>query len=449
MTGERTESESLASSLKPAPRLDWAIIVALDCQALSTWPESFSLKGITELCIARGPERMFTRTGPRARLELPDRWTSERHARLFRTGDRWNVEDTGSRNGTRVNGERVAREVLDDGDVIGCGGTFLLIRRADGADARLSSYPQAMRSVSPALIREFDVLQRIALSPVPLLVLGESGTGKEGTVNLVHELSGRTGPLVAVNCGGLPATLIESELFGTRRGAFSGAADHVGLVRSADQGTLFLDEVAELPLPSQAALLRVLQEKEVLPLGTTRPVSVDVRVIAATNRPVAQLIEEGKLRRDLYARLCGCELHLPPLRERLEDLGLLVAALLQRHDKLVAPRTLSREAAKALFAYHWPLNIRELEQALSSAVALASREIGVEHLPEVVRRARTAARHSPEVDRERLVEVIARHGGNLSAVARELATSRTQLYRLLARYSIEPSIGVRSTRKIQ
>ena len=440
----RERTDSMASSVQSEPRIEWAIIVALDCRSLETWPDSFGLRGVTELTIARGAERAFTRAGAQARLELPDGWISESHARVFRVGGHWWIEDLQSRNGTRVNGERITSQKLGDGDVVGCGGTFLLLRRT-ARDATppgpLASRPEALRSLSPSLIRELDALQRIARSRVPLLVLGESGTGKEGTVTAVHELSGRAGPLVAVNCGAIPPTLIESELFGSRRGAFSGAADRVGLVRTADGGTLFLDEVTELPHSSQAALLRVLQEKQILPLGTTRPIEVDVRIVAATNGDVTRLVEEGKLRRDLYARLRGYELRLPPLRDRLEDMGLLVATLIRRHDKSGAPRTLSREAAKVLFEYDWPLNIRELEQALSAAVALAGPEIGREHLPEALRQGRTAPRPARHIDREYLLALIARLEGNLSAVARELGTSRTQLYRLLARHSIQPGLG--------
>ena len=302
----------------------------------------------------------------------------------------------------------------------------------------MAQRPEALRTLSPALDQEFDVLRKVARSPIPVLVLGESGTGKEGMANVVHTLSGRDGPLLALNCGAIPATLVESELFGSRRGAFSGAEDRLGLIRSAERGTLFLDEVAELPVPSQSALLRVLQEKQLLPLGANRAIPVDVRVVAATNRPVADLVQEGKLRHDLYARLRGYELRLPPLRERIEDLGLLVAALITRHDGSGAPRTLSRTAAWALFAHTWPLNIRELEQCLAAAVAVAGAEIGVEHLPQSVRDAAASPQPASAHEREQLVAIIQRHRGNLSAVARELATSRSQLYRLLTRHSIRP-----------
>jgi transcriptional regulator with AAA-type ATPase domain len=452
--GERTES--LPFSMRQPPGIDWTLIIAMDCQALTTWPESVSLAGASSVAIGRGAERKVVANGKRIQLDLPDRWISLNHARLVRSGDRWSIEDEGSRNGSRVNGERIDKKTLEDGDVLECGGTFLVLRRTDGrgrgggkmANAvPLAQRPEALRTLSPTLDHELNVLRKVASSPVAVLVLGESGTGKEGMASAIHALSGRDGPFLAVNCGAIPATLIESELFGSRRGAFSGAEDRPGLVQRADRGTLFLDEVAELPMASQAALLRVLQEKELVPLGGSRPLKVDVRVVAATNRPVAEFIEEDKLRRDLYARLSGYELRLPPLRERREDLGLLVATLIARHDKSGAPRTLSRTAAWSLFVHSWPLNIRELEQCLATAVAVAGAgaEIGLEHLPRPIRDATTAPVGAAADERERLTAIIERLGGNLSAVARELGTSRSQLYRLLSRHSILPDGAKRST----
>jgi len=354
--------------------------------------------------------------------------------------DRWWIEDAGSRNGCRVTGELVARARLADADVIECGGTYLVLRRGEPAQdpEPLVERPEALRTLSPALERELGVLRRVAQSPLPVLVLGESGTGKEGIAAALHALSGRDGPLTALNCGAIPSTLVESALFGSRRGAFSGAKDRPGLIRAAQRGTLFLDEVTELPTSSQAALLRVLEDKTIRQLGATGSISVDVRIVAATNRPVREFVAEGRFRRDLYARLRGYELHLAPLRERREDLGHLVATLIARHDRRdPAPRTLSRAAASALFAYSWPLNIRELEQCLSAALAIAGSQICLEHLPRTVQDAHAAP---PLVltKREKLVAMLRKHGGNLSAVARELATSNSQVDRLLARHCIGP-----------
>jgi transcriptional regulator of acetoin/glycerol metabolism len=437
------DTESIVSEGHGPSGVDWILVVALDCQALTSSPERFNLIGIDQVLIGRGTERTFSRADSQARLDLPDRWISQNHARLVRIGDCWWIEDECSRNGTRKNGLRVTREALGDADIIECGGTFLVMRRGDEAKGQaeaLGDRPEALRTLSPTLDHELEVLRKVAQSRVPVLVLGQTGTGKEGTARVIHELSGRQGPLVAVNCGAIPATLIESELFGSRRGAFSGAEDRPGLVRGADGGTLFLDEVAELPPGSQAALLRVLQEKELLPLGARRAISVDVRVVAATNRQVADLVEEGTLRRDLYARLSGYELHLPPLCERLEDLGLLISTLVARHDTTGGPRTLSRTAAWALFAYPWPFNIRELEQCLSAAVAVAGPEIGIEHLPKTIRDGESSPRHPAASERDHILALIDSHGGNLSAVARALKTSRSQLYRLLVRHEIQPDV---------
>ena len=444
-TAERTQS---VTSDAPAPRrTDWTLIIAMDCQSIGTDPESLDLAGLCELSIGRGPGRSFKRSGARARLDLPDRWMSLNHARLVRTDDRWWIEDQGSRNGCRLAGEPVTRARVCDGDVFECGGTYLVLRRGEPAAKRepLPDRPEPLRTLSPALERELEVVRKVAHSPLPVLVLGESGTGKEGMASVLHSLSGRAGPFVALNCGAIPSTLVESVLFGSRRGAYSGAQERHGLVRTAEGGTLFLDEVGELPLSSQAALLRMVEDKMIRQLGAAGSISVDVRIVAATNRPVREFVEEGRLRRDLYARLRGYELRLPPLRERREDLGHLVATLLARHDcRSLAPRTLSRDAASALFTYAWPLNIRELEQCLSAALAIAGSEILLEHLPGAVRHAK-AERPAVLTKREQLVAIIQRHGGNLSAVARELATSSSQLYRLLSRHSIGPDDVRRST----
>jgi transcriptional regulator with PAS, ATPase and Fis domain len=440
------ETETLSSNAPPgrARDLEWTLAVALDCERLAAPPVRLALAPIAEVEIGRGPERAVRIADGRLRLDLSDRWTSRRHMRFARAGDGWVVEDAGSKNGTRVNGRRVERAALVDGDFVECGGTFLVLRQAQGPIADLevpADRLEALRTLSPALERELDVLPKVARSYVPVIVRGESGTGKEVMASAIHALSGRGGPLVAVNCGAIPPTLIESELFGTRRGAFSGAEDRLGLVRSAERGTLFLDEVAELPAASQASLLRVLQEREVLPLGAGKAVLVDVRVVAASNRPLEELVADGRFRRDLYARLRGYELRLPPLRARLEDLGLLIASLVKRLEPEGAPRRLSRMAARALFRHLWPFHVRELEQVLRMALAVgAGPEIGLHDLRLVAHDPKSgadgAAGGPAAGSRERLVALLDKHGGNVSAIARELATSRSQVQRLLARHAL-------------
>jgi DNA-binding NtrC family response regulator len=273
------------------------------------------------------------------------------------------------------------------------------------------------------------------------VVRGETGTGKELVARAIHVLSQRKGPFVAVNCGALPETLVEAELFGAKRGAFSGAtADRIGLVRGADGGTLFLDEIAELRPSSQAALLRVLQEREVMALGDTRAVKVDVRFVAATHRDLEDMVGRGTFRDDLYARLLGFELELPGLRERREDLGLLVRALLGRRPG-GNEASFTPAAVRLMHAYRWPHNIREFERALASAVALADgRPIDVADLPAVMQRVPTTPELPMNDDdslRARLVELLEAHRGNIAAVARVLDKDRMQIHRWVRRFDID------------
>jgi transcriptional regulator with GAF, ATPase, and Fis domain len=307
--------------------------------------------------------------------------------------------------------------------------------------AELRPAAPGLATLAPALEAELARLLAIARSPVPVLVRGETGTGKELIASAIHGLSGRPGSFVAVNCGALSKSLVESELFGYRKGAFSGAdQDRPGLVRSADRGTLFLDEIGDLPAAAQAALLRALQEHEVLPVGDIRPVKVDLRVVVATHRDLDAMVARNEFRADLLARIAGLRLDLPPLRERREDLGLLVAALLGRHagDRAGSMR-FTCEAARALLLYRWPLNVRELEQCIAGAAALTASEVELSSV-EPPRTARTPRPLSAEEAqrRERLVALLRAHGGNVTAVARELGKARFQVQRWLKRYGLDP-----------
>jgi transcriptional regulator with GAF, ATPase, and Fis domain len=237
-----------------------------------------------------------------------------------------------------------------------------------------------------------------------------------------------------------------------RRGAFTGAVeDRPGLVRASSGGTLLLDEVGELPMGLQVKLLRVLQESEVQPVGAAQPVRVDLRVVTATHRDLVALVEEEAFRSDLFARLTGLEVELPPLRDRRADLGLLIPALLRRAGAPPEVR-FSREAARALFRWSWPHNVRELEKALALAVALAGDgRIELAHLPEVVRTAPEpapdpmagrAARPLSEADvsrRTELIELLRAHHGNVSAVARQMGVARMQIQRWCRRFHLDPA----------
>jgi DNA-binding NtrC family response regulator len=242
---------------------------------------------------------------------------------------------------------------------------------------------------------------------------------------------------------------VESHLLGHKTGAFSGAVrDEPGFVRASSGGTLFLDEIGDLPATSQAALLRVLQEGEVTPVGATRPLQVDLRVVAATHQPLEALVAQGAFRGDLLARLEGFTFALPPLRERREDLGLLVSDLLRASPDSSGPRPLSPEVGLALLRYDWPKNIRELSHCLARAYALAKDEPRLElsHLPPAVRCAWPApAPSEPAVDepaepqlRRQLEHLLARHEGDVAQVARSLGKARMQVYRWLSRLAIDP-----------
>jgi transcriptional regulator with PAS, ATPase and Fis domain len=422
-----------------------------------------ALGDVASLQIGRGRARALV-AGPDGTqvLEVPDPRMSGAHARIVWTPAAVTLEDAGSTNGTLVNGEPIATHVLRDGDIIELGQTILLYReleaeapgRARSLDSSAAAVPApGFATLDPDLALRLELLSRVAPSSLPILLLGETGTGKEMLAHGLHLLSRRPGPFVAVNCGAIPQNLVESQLFGHVRGAFSGALkDEPGLVRSAQHGTLLLDEIGDLPLSSQAALLRVLQESEVRPVGSTQTVNVDVRIVAATHRPLADLIERGAFRRDLYARLAGYPFTLAPLRERRVDLGLLIAALLSA-GKLGARRgiRLQGDAARALVRHDWPMNVRELEQCLHAACVLSDDGVitaedlrpalsaaggGATTLPRPGALAVTATPPIRADPRARLVALLAEHGGNLSAVARVMQTSRTQVYRLMERYKV-------------
>lgn len=415
-------------------------------------PLRLSLAAVDEVVFGRGAERRVERDGRRAVVRVDDAWMSSTHARLTRVLRRWVLEDVGSKNGSTVNGEPVTRASLDDGDLIELGQTFFLLRGSlpvAPADPELCD-ASALRAEAPGLLtlipelcREHQRLAAIARAGVPVLLTGETGAGKEVIARAIHAISGRPGDFVAVNCGALPATLVEGELFGHRKGAFSGATeDRPGLVRAADRGTLLLDEIGDLPPSAQAALLRVLQEREVLPVGGTRPIAVDLRVVAATHRPLEKMVEEGRFRADLHARLCGYRMTLWPLRARREDLGLLVGSLLSR---VGAPSArLSARAARALLRYPYPGNVRELERALEAAVALSGGGvIQVEHLPEAIRRALEAPADADAAEeqarKEQLAALLREHGGNVTAVAKAMGKARMQIQRWLKRYGLDPA----------
>ncbi len=415
----------------------------------------FSLAGAETATLGRAPrlsgEHGREQGASTLRIGVPDPRMSAAHARLQRVLGSWVLADTGSKNGTYCDGRRVERTPLADGAILELGHTLFIFREAlpaTGPDVlgppAKEEAPPGFSTLLPGLAAEMARLRRVAASRIPLLLQGETGTGKEVIARAIHAISGRKGPFLPINCGAIASTLVESELFGHRKGAFTGATDdHPGLFLSADSGTLLLDEVGDLPPPAQAAMLRVLQEEEVRAVGSERAVKVDVRVLAATHRDLDALAGEQRFRSDLLARLSGYRCTLAPLRERREDFGLLAAALLERSE---APAvTFSVEAARALLRHRWPLNVRELEKCLAGALVLAAGgQVEVEHLPDPVRASADLPPPAPPAGgpdaarREELIALLRDHRGNVTAVARSLGKARTQVQRWLRRFRVDP-----------
>jgi DNA-binding NtrC family response regulator len=307
---------------------------------------------------------------------------------------------------------------------------------------------------APEMEKLYRIISKAASSSHPVLILGESGTGKEMVARSIH-YSGtfHDKPFIPVDCGSLVPTLIESELFGYVKGAFTGANQAKdGLLAIAEGGTIFLDEVGELPIDLQAKLLRAIQEKEIRPVGSTRRISINVRILAATNRQLEQAVTEGSFRRDLYFRLNVLSLRIPPLRERREDIALLIAHFVERCSKTSAQeKILSDDAVKVMLAYDWPGNVRELENCLERTFAFTSGPlINVADLPPVIASTHIAfpsngnghangRRIVPiaELERQTILSAIAELNGDKLQAARLLGIGKTTLYRKLKDYAAQ------------
>jgi DNA-binding NtrC family response regulator len=387
------------------------------------------------------------------------------HAEIVREGRRFVVRDLGSRNGVIVNGHKVSSSELEPLDELRIGDAIfkfveedadeLARYRIDGAlppgQKRRAQQPSALAGGYRIDLIVAEI-ERVAPTPLSVIVRGPSGTGKEVIASELHRLSGRRGKLAAINCTALPQNLIESELFGYKRGAFSGAdRDKPGLIRHADGGTLLLDEIGDMPPEAQAKLLRVLQAREVLPLGATSPEPVDVRIVAATHRDLEKLQREGKFREDLFARLNEYAVELPALHERKEDIFLLTRTFLARHGG--SHKTPSFAFMSGLLHYDFPYNVRELEACIKRALALCNGDLlEPEGLPEPVQEAMSdygkevSARGSKPVeddeaqgapDEPALRELLSKHQGNVAAVGRELGKARMQIHRWMKRHGID------------
>jgi two-component system NtrC family response regulator len=315
----------------------------------------------------------------------------------------------------------------------------------------LSDSFEQMLGDSPRMQEVFSWIRKVAVTEAPVLILGESGTGKERAAQAIHNRSNRNkGPFVAINCGAIPEALLESELFGHERGAFTGAhAQRAGKVETAQGGTLFLDEIGELPQPLQVKMLRFLQEKVIQRVGGRKDIQIDCRVITATNSDLKKAMVDGTFREDLFYRIAVVSLRLPPLRERAGDVVLLAQAFLKKfaaelgHER----KRFSPAALRALDHYHWPGNVRELENRVRRAIIMsegtrvseADLELTAAHVPLA---GRTLQESRDELERQIVTQSLERNKGNISAAAKELGISRPTLYELLEKFGLrkpEPS----------
>ncbi len=352
----------------------------------------FPLPPSGQLLVGRAPE---------ADLRIDDQSASRLHARIVIDRDSIRVRDLGSRNRTWVNGEALVGEeerAITSGDVVVVGSLTLVLhrrredpptranRRSDSPPVLIELGEQRSLICDPAMVRVYELIRRLSRSMLPVLISGETGTGKENAAQAVHLFSPRkSGPLLTINCAAVPENLFESELFGHARGAFSGAiADKLGRMEAASGGTVFLDEIGELPLAAQAKLLRALESGIICPVGSLRERKIDCRVVAATNRDLEDEVRAGRFRQDLYFRLAAAMVVLPPLRERPSEI-----APLAEHFLHVACGKLGREPLRlaeptlsALLLHPFPGNVRELRNLMDyCAATVAGPEIHPEHLP--------------------------------------------------------------------
>jgi DNA-binding NtrC family response regulator len=310
--------------------------------------------------------------------------------------------------------------------------------------------PVDIITLDPAMLRLLEMARQIAPSGASVLITGESGTGKELLARYLHAYGGRPrGPFVAINCGSFNEELLSNELFGHEKGAFTGAVERKrGLIEMADGGTLFLDEIGEMSLGMQVKLLRVLQERELLRIGSVEPISVDVRVIAASNRPLETMVTNGRFREDLYYRLNVISLHLPPLRERRDDVPLLAYFFLKKHNALMGRvlEGISPQALELLMHHDFPGNIRELENVIQRGVALSKGTmLDADALPDNLRRLEVKV-YAPRSDgmatleaqeAEHIRHVLKQTNGNRSQAARILGIDRVSLWRKIKKYGLE------------
>jgi len=428
------DSEATGESVRPVPTLR---VLYTGGQIVSQDP--FAL-GAGATLVGRDPKGGGVRLADDPRM-------SRTHATLTVTPSGLKLVDNGSRNGTKVNGAPISEATLHDGDVVRFGDSITHIRMepVECADADL---PELV-GVAPSMRELRATVAMLGPHEVGVLLLGESGCGKSLVARSIHQASRRSGDFVAVNCGAIPEGLAESAFFGHKAGSFTGAsADQKGYFRAAIGGTLFIDEVGDMPAALQPKLLHAVEDGAVTPVGATRPVPCDVRIVAATNVDVRVAMHEGRFRGDLYARIAEMVVKVPPLRDRREDILLLLSSALEGFDKPLSP-----DLAEALMVYRWPFNVREL---LATATELKVRGAGKSRLeldlvrdrleswqevtapPPLARRFELAPKREEMPTKEEVETLLRTHRGVVTKAAAASGRSRQQVYRWIRRYSLDP-----------
>jgi two-component system, NtrC family, response regulator AtoC len=389
-------------------------------------------------------------------VRIDDDSISRQHA-VIHLDDTISIEDLGSINGTVVRGKKLepsSRHAVDIGELVQIGAARLLVEEAIAAPPAATAAPRDSGSrilLEPAMRSLAAVTERIAKTDLGVLLLGETGVGKDVFARAIHDASGRSGQYVPINCAALSDSLLESELFGHEKGAFTSAgAAKVGLLEAADDGTVLLDEIGDMPLPTQAKLLRVIEDRQIRRVGSVTSRQINVRFVAATNRDLQEDIERGTFRRDLFFRLNGVTLVIPPLRERISEIEPLARSFAERSARLAGrPRPdIDLEALCLLRDYSWPGNIRELRNVIERAVALCGNgpitpeQLPAERMKEPLK-ARTGAsgavaerRASAPDERARILAALDRANGNQTLAAKMLNISRRTLINRLDEFGV-------------
>ncbi len=384
-------------------------------------------------------------------LVLDDPFVSARHLRLEPRAGRWQVTDLGSTNGTLLFGARVDRAELPPGVAVQLGDAELVLEPPEAAPSARPAPFEGMISSDPGMRRVFELVERVAASGTAVTILGETGTGKELVARALHARSPRAeGPFIPVNCSAIAETLIESELFGHERGAFSGAERlRKGAFEEAGGGTIFLDEIGELPIDLQAKLLRTLELGEVKRVGASRPLTVDVRIVAATHRDLRAQVRAGRFREDLFYRLCVVPVTIPPLRQRRGDVRALAEAFLAAAAPRGLPLRWSEEALARLEGYDWPGNVRQLRNVVQRALLFRGEGLVVPGAAVAFEDTRTAAGDTgdddtlfvrgltmEEIEREAIRLSLRRHAGRRAAVVRELRIAKSTVLKRIGQWGL-------------